>query len=226
MRSLQISAALIAVSIGAHADSLDAIFARMDKAAKDFKSVSAKMQQDDYTAVLDETSREDGELWWKKTKNALTGKVQFTGQDARTVLFHGNLLEIYLPKANQVETYDISKYTSPSLVDEMILLSFGAASGSEIRKTYAVSIGGTETIDGRTVSRVELVPKDEKLKKQITRITMWIPEGEARAIKEKVDRPSKDYILWTYSDVRVNGNIPESDLTLKLPKGVKRIEVK
>lgn len=226
MRSLPIFAALAAFSISAHADSLDAIFGRMDRAAKEFKSVSATMHQDDYTAVLNESSREDGELWWKRTKNALRGKVEFRGQDARTVLFHGNLLDIYLPKAKQLETYDISKYASPSMVDEMILLSFGAASGAEIRKTYDVALAGTENIDSRPVSRVELTPKADSLKKQIARITLWIPEGETRAVKEKVDRPSKDYILWTYSDVKVNVNIPDSDLDLKLPPGVKRIEVK
>lgn len=209
--------------IGARADSLDAIFARMDEASRKFKSVSADMHRTDYTAVLNDSTQEDGRLWLKRGKNGIGGKVEFLGQDARTIAFQGNLLRIYWPKAKQVQDVDISKYTSPEMVDQMLLLSFGAASGSEIQKDYDVSVAGTDKIDSKTVTRVELLPKSPELKKEIARITLWIPEGEARAIKEKVDEPSKDYVLWTYSNVRMNGLMKDSDIELKLPSGVKRM---
>ena len=49
------------VDVGcAQADSLDAIFARMDKASKKFKGVTANLHQEDYMAVIDETTKEDG----------------------------------------------------------------------------------------------------------------------------------------------------------------------
>jgi outer membrane lipoprotein-sorting protein len=207
----------------ARADSLDAIFARMDEASKKFKSVSATIHESDYTAVLGDTTHEDGKLAAKRTNKGIRARFDFVGADARTVVLHGNMVEMYWPKGKQVEDFDISKYTSPKSLDQLLLLSFGAASGEEIKSDYDVSIGGTEKIDSKTATRVELTPKSADLKKAITRITLWIPEGESRAVQEKVEEPSKNYVQWTYSDVKVNAPIPDADIELKLPPGVKRI---
>ena len=218
--------ALSVLLLQARADSLEAIFARMDEASKKFKSVSARIHETKYTAVIDDKTEEDSKLAAKRAGNGIRGRLEFFGPDARTVAFKGNLVEMYWPKGKQVEDFDISKYTSPNTLDQLLLLSFGAASGAEIQKDYDVSPGGAETVDSKTVTRVELVPKAADLKKGITRITLWIPEGESRAIKERADQPSKDYLLWTYSDVKLNGNMPDSEVELKLPPGVKRIGTK
>jgi outer membrane lipoprotein-sorting protein len=221
MRSLAIFLAAAALHTIARADSLDAIFARMDEASRNFRSVSANIHETKYTAVLSEKSEEDSKLIAKRTKNEIRGKLEFFGPDARTLVFNSKVAEMYWPKANQAQSFDISKY--PKVLDQLLLLSFGAASGAEIKRDYNVSLGGTEKLAGKTVTRVDLVPKSADLKKLMSRITLWIPEGEASAVQEKVDQPSKDYVLWTYSDVKMNGNVADSMIELKLPSGVKRI---
>jgi len=216
-------AVALALAISIRADSLDAIFARMDEAAKKFKSVSANIHKTQYTAVIDDTAQEDSKLWAKKFDEGIRGRIEFFGADARTVAFHGTTAQMYWPNAKQVQDFDISKYTSPKVLDQLLLLSFGAASGAEIRKDYDVSSGGTEKCDSKTCTRVELVPKSADLKKGITQITLWIPEGAARAVKEKIDEPAKDYLIWTYSDVKMNANMNDDEVKLKLPPGVKHI---
>ena len=51
-----LAAILFVIPVAAHAETLDAILARMDRAAKNFQSVTADFSQVDYTAVLKDTS--------------------------------------------------------------------------------------------------------------------------------------------------------------------------
>lgn len=210
-------AALVAC---ARAESLDAIFARMDKAAKEFKSASANLHESQYTAVIQETSQEDGLLRVRRGKGGMKLRVDFSKPNERTVALEGNKLMIYYPKGNTEEVYDVSKYTSAATIEQLLLLSFGAASGAELKKSYTVTSGGTETVDGKTATRMELVPKSEEMRKVFLRIVLWIPEGDTRALKEKVDK-GKDYTEWTYSNVAVNGAVSESEVTLKVPSNAR-----
>jgi outer membrane lipoprotein-sorting protein len=67
------------------------------------------------------------------------------------------------------------------------------------------------------------MPKTDELKKLITKIELWVPEGQANPIQEKVTEPSKNYELVTYSDIKVNPALPDSAFELKLPPKVKKI---
>ena len=68
-----------------------------------------------------------------------------------------------------------------------------------------------------------MTPKSAELKKLITKIELWMPEGRDTPIQEKVTEPSKNYELITYSDVKVNPDLPDSSFDLKLPAKVKKI---
>lgn len=214
------------LAAGARADSLDAIFARMDKASREFKQVSANIHQSDYVAVIGETTEEDGQLRMKKSKSGVLLRVSFSKPNERVVALGGHMVSVFYPKANTVEIYDVSKYTSKNTVEELLLLSFGAASGAELKKNYTVTADGTETVDSKATTRVVLAPKSDEMRKEILRITLWIPEGQSNAVKERVDKPGKNYIAWTYSAVDLKTPVSESDVTLKLPKNVHRVGAK
>jgi len=215
-----------AVAWCTQAESLDAIFARMDKAAKEFKSASAAIHQKQYTAVISETSEEDGQLRVRRSKGSIKLRVDFRPPNERIAALDGNRGLIFYPKGNIVNKYDVSKYASANTVDQLLLLSFGAASGAELKKDYTVTSGGTETVDGKSTTRVELVPKSAEMRKLIGRISLWIPEGQYTAVKERLDEAGKDYIEWTYSDVKVNGPVSDAEVTLKIPSNARVVEAK
>ncbi len=217
MRGLLICAAL---AMSARAESLDAIFARMDKASKEFKSASANIHQVEYTAVIDESTAEDGQLRVKRAHGNVMLRVNFDKPNQRVVVLDGHTLWNYHPKANAAEKYDVSKYTSTNTVEQLLLLSFGAASSAELKKSYTITGGGTETTESTATTRVELVPKSEEMRKEILRITLWIPEGKSYALRERVDKPAKNYVAYTYADVKQNQPMPDSEVTLKLPPNV------
>ena len=64
------------------------------------------------------------------------------------------------------------------------------------------------------------------VRKLIGRISLWIPEGQYTAVKERLDEAGKDYIEWTYSDVKVNGPVSDTEVMLKIPSNARVVEAK
>jgi outer membrane lipoprotein-sorting protein len=205
----------------AHAETADAVLSRMDAAAKDFKSLSATMKRKQFTAVLSETTDSAGAVRLKKqAKSGTSGVVEFNEPDPKTVFLNGKTLQVFYPKANTVEIYDTSKYGNN--IDQFLLLGFGTTA-AELNKNYDVKATGTEAISGVQTTKLELVPKTGELKKLIAKIELWIPEGQANPVREKVTEPSRNYQIVDYSDLKVNPALPDSSFELKLPSGVKKI---
>jgi len=215
-----LAVAAFAIASLAQAQSLDSVLARMDRAAKDFKSVTASVRKMEYTAVIKESTDEAADLRIKRTKNAVVAMLEYTKPAPQTVLFKDKKVSLYSPKAKMNQVYDLRDYTS--LVDQFLLLAFGT-SGEDLRKNYEVKLAGTEIIDSNPATRLELIPKSRDAKKVITKIELWIPEGQGIAVQEKVTEPSGNYNLAHYSNVKLNAPLPDSAFDLKLPKDVKTV---
>jgi outer membrane lipoprotein-sorting protein len=211
---------LILPALLAHAEPLADILARMDRAAQDFRALSATMKRIQYTAVISESNETDGVVRLKRIKKGTVGIVDFQQPEQRTVYVNGHDIQIYYPKANTVEIYDSSKYTSN--IDQFLLLGFGTSS-AELQKSYDLKVSGTEPIGGVATTRIEMMPRSDELRKLITKIELWIPDGKDTPVQEKVTEPSKNYELITYSDIKVNPSLPDSAFELKLPAKVKKI---
>jgi outer membrane lipoprotein-sorting protein len=204
----------------ASADSLSDVLARMDQSAQSFRGLAAKMHRLQYTAVLSESAVMEGTLRLRKARGGTVGVVEFQPPDARTVFVSGKNIQVYYPKANTVEIYDASKYVNN--IDQFLLLGFGTSS-AELMKSYDVRIDGAETIGGKMCERLELAPKTQQLKQLITKIELWIPDGDGNPVREKVTEPSRNYELVDYSEIQLNPALPESAFELRLPAGVKKI---
>jgi outer membrane lipoprotein-sorting protein len=206
------------------AETLQDVLRRMDQSAKTFRSLSADVHKTDYTAVYDETTVEDGTF--KMMKRAKTGVVllaEFRGRDERKLRIAGNKVEYYHPKANSVDEYDARKFTKS--VDQILLVGFGVSS-TDLQKDYNISAGGSETIDGRKTTRLDMTPKSAERKKVFNMIQLWIPEDQGNPIQEKrlTGKENKDYNILQFSNMKINPSLPDSDFELNLPPGVKRIK--
>jgi outer membrane lipoprotein-sorting protein len=214
------AAVLMFGTVPAAAEPLSDVLARMDRAAAEFHSLSAGMKRVQFTAVLSESSQMDGVVRLRRTKNGTQGIVEFQQPEQRTVFINGKQVQIYYPKANTVEVYDASKYTSN--MDQILLLGFGT-SAAELKKSYDIKDGGVQKINGADTTRIELTPRSDEMKKLITKIELWIPEGQSNPVRAKFSEPSKNYELVDYSDIKVNPALPDSAFDWKLPRNVKKI---
>ena len=209
------------------AESLNDILARMDQSARNLRTFSAKMKRTEYTKVLPNDKDVTDALRLVKRANGQTvGIVQFLGKNPHTVRFAGKSVEDYLPEAKIVQVYDAGKFGKMGKqVDQLLLLGIGVSS-ADMRRDFDITAGGTETIDGKSTTRLELIPKDKDLKKQADKIELWIPEGGSIPLQSKVTLTSGNYDQANYSDIQMNPDLPDSAFELKVPPDVKRVTVK
>jgi len=223
-----IRAALLAALAltGLRAETLTDILARMDQSARNFKTFSAKIKRTQFTKVLNDKEESDGARRLKRANGQTVGLVEFYGKNPQTLRFAGKTAEVYSPVAKQVDVYDASKFGKMGKqVDQLLLLGIGVTS-SDLRRDFNITAGGAESIDGKPTTRIELIPKDNDLKKQVAKIELWIPEGESIPLQSKVTRSNGDYDQYKYSDAQQNPALPDSAFELNVPADVKRVNVK
>ena len=219
MRTLIAILAVTAAALPA-AESLGAVQARMDKSAAEFTSLTARVKKTGYVAVIKESSTETGTFMIKRLKPGdVRVRMEIEKPDQRSLTLSRKKYEVFLPKINTVQEYDLGQYGK--LVDQFMLLGFGTPV-KEISKGYDMAVTGTDMIDGRQATRVELRPKAAGVKEHLKLVEMWIPLNDGNPIQQKFLQPSGDYTQSTYSDVKVNPLLKDADVQLTLPKNVKR----
>src|SRR4051794_14673408 len=89
-------------SAGLSAQSVDAILERMDKAAPQFRAISSNIKMTTHTAIIDDTTVENGTFRMQRLKNQeVRAVLDFSGQnEARQIGFLGKIVRIYYPKLN------------------------------------------------------------------------------------------------------------------------------
>ena len=195
------------------------ILSRMDAAASTFKGLRADIVRVKYTSILDDRSEESGTMAILRSGNDMRARIQITKPSERAVSFQGNEVEIFYPKINTVQIFDVGK--NRGLIDQFLLLGFGS-SGKDIAKAYSVKVAGQDKIDGVNTTRIVLTPKSPKVRESLKSVEMWIPDGQAYPVRQKFVEPSDDYMEVTYRNSKVNPGLTSADLKLDLPSGVKR----
>jgi outer membrane lipoprotein-sorting protein len=219
MRTLIAVLAVTAAALPA-AESLGAVQARMDKSAAEFTSLTARVKKTGFVAVIKESSTETGSFMIKRLKPGdVRVRMEIEKPDERSLTLSRKKYEVFLPKINTVQEYDLGQYGK--LVDQFMLLGFGTPV-KEISKGYDMAVTGTDTIDGRQATRVELRPKAASVKEHLKLVEIWIPLNDGNPIQQKFLQPSGDYTQSTYTDVKVNPLLKDADVQLTLPKNVKR----
>jgi outer membrane lipoprotein-sorting protein len=195
------------------------VLAWMDKSAQGFHSLTAHIEHKKYTAVVSDTSTESGDMFVRRDDKL---RIDFDKPDKRTVLRNGDTLFIYTPKINRVEEYDLGK--NRATVDQYLLLGFGTRS-AEVQKSYDVAVTGEEELDGQKVVLVELTPKSPDVRRQITKIVMWVDEAKWLPLQEKFFEATEgDYFLAHYSDMKENLKFPDSKFKQDWPKNAAHVK--
>ena len=197
--------------------STEDVLGQMDQNAPKFTGLTADLAKVTYTKVIDEKTTESGSMSLKKIgPRDLQVLIDFVKPDAKTVAFRGRKAEMYYPKLKTVQEYDIGKQRG--LVDQFLLVGFGTT-GKELKTNYAVKYVGEETVGGQKTYKLD------QIKDKLRKLELWIAESGAYPVQQKFIQPSGDYYLFTYSGVKLNPQLTEEALRLKLPKGVKRERV-
>jgi outer membrane lipoprotein-sorting protein len=199
-------------------ESLESILARMDQSAPSFHGATAKLVLVNYTAILGDTTTERGTLQMQRLKqNDVRAIIDFSAlpENARVVSFQGKTLKIYYPNTKEVQEYAVGK--NADVLNQFLLLGFGS-SGKDLRTNYVISEKGSETIAGKTTTRLQLIPKDPELKSKLSEVELWIPADATYPLQQKFSesKASGNYRQVTYSDVQINPEM-KGALEFKIP---------
>ncbi len=210
----------LAFGASAADQSPEAVFQRMDQAAAKFKGLTADMKRVAHEGAIDEEDVSTGSIKVRLPKpHDLRMLLDFNPPDAKQVEISGSKVLIYYPKSNTAQQYDFGR-SHRAQMEQFLKLGFGSTS-REMQEAYQVEIGGPEKIEGQDTTRLVLTPKSPELAAQFPKFELWISDATGIAIQQKMYQPGKSYNLITYTHMRINPNLSDADVKLKLPPGVK-----
>lgn len=214
------TAACLTFGASAANNSLQAVFTRMDQAAAQFKGLTADMKQLSHDGAIGEEETYTGTIVVKDPKpHDVHMLIDFKQPDAKTVEVAGTKVQIYYPKAQEVQVLNFGRQ-SRAQMEQFLKLGFGSTS-HDIQDGFTVQYGGPEKINGVNTTRIVLTPKSPDLKAQFPELELWISDTTGIALQQKMYQPGKTYNLATYSNMKLNPNIPDSAVKLNYPKGTK-----
>src|ERR1700693_3629486 len=202
-----------------HAGGLEYILKQLDTQAADFRSLTADLERTKVTVVVNDKSTESGRIYVRRDDKM---RIELTHPDPPTIRRDGDNFYIYNPKIHRVEEYNIGK--KKSLVDQFLLLGFGT-SGSELKKSYTMTLQGEETLDNRKVVLLELLPKSDDVRNQLSKIQLWFDESTWLPAQQKFyETGSGDYFIIQYKNIARNVRIADSEFKPHWPHGTTHVK--
>lgn len=198
---------------------LESVLKQLDSQAADFQSLTADLERTKVTVVVNDKSIESGEIWVRRDGKM---RIELTQPDPRTILRDGDNFYIYNPKIHRVEEYNLGK--QKSVVDQFLLLGFGT-SGSSLKESYEVTLQGEETLDNRKVLLIQLLPKTDDVRKQLSKISLWLDQSSwLPAQQQFFETGSGDYFIIRYRNVNRNVRIQDSEFKPHWPHGTTKVQ--
>lgn len=210
----------ILVPVGSSAATVESVLARMDSAAESFRGMTAKIRKISYTQIIKESNEESGGILLRSPKpRTVNALITFDKPDLKSIAFREKKVQIFLPKINTVQEYDLGKFDA--LLTQGLLLGF-ATSSRDLKKNYKVAFGGEETVSGKKTAKLELTPLTEAIKQHLTKLDLWIAEDDGQPVQQKLYQKSGDYTQIVYSDMKLDATLTDEQVRLKLPANVKK----
>jgi outer membrane lipoprotein-sorting protein len=205
---------------------LEQVLSLLDKASVGFKSVQTNFVWDQYEAVVPDHDIQKGVMYFHRREDAkrdeanveMAAEITFPAQ--KFVLFSGELLQVYLPKVDEVTRYTAGKNRAD--FEAYLTLGFGGR-GHDLLKSFDVTYAGMENLGGKPTCKLELVPKSQKVKNMFNLITLWIDPQTGMSVQQKFKEGGGDYRLATYTSIQINRPLPHDAFRLKTTNRTKYV---
>jgi outer membrane lipoprotein-sorting protein len=194
----------------------------MDKAAASFRTAQTDFAWDQYQKVVDDHDFQKGTMYFRRQGNDIEVATDINSPAKKYVLYAGGKILLYQPPPlDQVTEYAAGKNRAD--VDSFMVLGFGGR-GHDLTKSFDVTYGGMEKVEGVNAAKLELTPKSQRMKGMFQTITLWIDPARGVSVQQKFLEPSGDYRLAKYSNIQINAKIPNDVFKLKTTSHTKTIK--
>jgi outer membrane lipoprotein-sorting protein len=191
----------------------------MNDAAKHLKTVKANLDYTTVTVLVNDRETETGQFFFSNPKNPEI-LINFTNPDPKTFLYRRNEAEIYYPKLNRIEQYNVQGQSG--LIQQFMLLGFGTDANA-LKSNYGITMLDEEDLQGESTIVLLLIPKQPEVKSQLTKVQLWVSEDSWLPAQQQLFEPDGDYLIVHYSDVKVNRPLPGSTFQINA-KGAQRVK--
>ena len=194
----------------------ESVLKQLEEESKSFRGMTANIERIKVTVVVNDRSVENGIMSVRRDNKML---IELLPPDSRTVLRDGDKLFVYSPRLKRVEEYDLGKYKSQ--LDQYLLLGFGSG---DLKKNYLATYLGEQVLDQKKMLLLELTPKDEKVRSNISKIHLWIDPATWMASQQKFFETGGDHFTIHYTNVQRNPRMPDSKFKQNWPKDIQRVK--
>jgi len=194
------------------APSLESVLKTMDAAAANFHTTQADFVWDQYQKVVDEHDLQKGTVYYRRTGKEIEMMAEIKEPDTKFVLYKDGKLQVYQPKIEQVIVYPTSGNRNE--IESYLVLGFGG-SGEDLKKSFDLSYLGEETVEGIATAKLQLIPKSEKFRNNISKIVLWIDLSRGISMQQQFFQSQGDYRLAKYSGVQLKAKIGGDVFQLK-----------
>jgi outer membrane lipoprotein-sorting protein len=227
-RSILALAGLLALSAplpAFAADDLEKVLARLDASAAKFKSAQAGIVWDTVqTQPIEDDDKQTGTAVFERKDGQMQIAVHlktFNGKPVeKDMVYAGGIGKLYEARLKQVQVFKVGDKRSE--LDTFLTLGFGG-SGKDLVKNWTVTDAGTEQVNGITADKLQLVPRDPALAKTAPKVLLWIDMDKGVALKQQRFAGDGSYVMFTYSDIRLNPRIPDDAFEIKTAPGTQTI---
>ena len=203
---------------------LQKVIVALNTAAAKFASAQADFTWDQLTAVVQDHETQTGTIYFERKKGAIRMAAHFkqdNGKDSpKTVTYDGGEVNYYEPTVKRVTT--IRAGANRGQFESFLTLGFGG-SGKDLEANWKVTLLGLETMDGVSVAKLDLVPKEQKVLENFTHVTIWVEPSRGISHKQIFYQPGGDLRTVTYKDIRYNTPLASEFFELKLPPGTEHV---
>ncbi len=200
---------------------LKSVLAEMNRAAANFKSAQADFEWDQFTRVVEEHDIQKGQIYFERNKHGMDAAVKVVSPEPKQVVFKDGQLSLYQPRIDQVTQYKAGSNRQD--VESYMSLGFGA-SGDDLARNFEVKLDGWEPVDGVRTARLELVPKNQKMKASISKVLLWMDPNRNVSLKQQFFEPSGDYRLTHYTNIKLNSHFSDDVFRLRTTSKTKVVQ--
>lgn len=209
--------AVLSLPAAVRAQDKDTVLRKLDAAARNFHTAETEFQFDSVTTdPIFEKDVQKGVAYYERKGNSFQMAAHIQEENGRkspkTYVISGGTIRLFEPKQNQVTV--LSKF---SQYESWFMLGFGA-SGKDLEQKWDVAYKGSEVLNGKKTEKLELVPKDAGLRKNLPKVTVWMDTTTGVSLKQVFDQGPGQYRVAVYFNLKINQPLPATAFTLETNK--------
>lgn len=204
----------------AQAPNVQTVLSQMDASAAKFQDVQADITVDLFTQVVQEHEIQKGTTAFRRVNGQLemATKIETDNGDPaeRDLLYKNGELDFYQPALKQETIFSAGKNRAE--YDSLLATGFGAT-GKSLSSAWDVKLLGMEPVGGVQTAKLDLVPKQDNIRNNVSHITIWVDLNRDISLRQIMYQPSGDTRTVTYSNIRYNSSVPASLFALHVAPG-------